>query len=211
MIITCKECNSSFNVGDSLIKETGSKVRCSKCESIFVAYPHSPEEDPLLDSNEQLLGSDESSELDDLDSSLDSFFSEDESFETAIPQKDADDELGFGLGLDPQIDGKEDPPEPAPETEEPELALGDFEDKLDMEPVLGIEDTLEETVGELGLDLDLDDDAGLDTAEESMIGDELPDLEELSALDDEPLAVDDTDAALEELNLDLAAEENQHR
>jgi hypothetical protein len=174
-----------------------------------VAYPHSPEDDPLLDSNEQLLGSDESSELDDLDSSLDSFFSEDESFETAIPQKDADDELGFGLGLDPQIDGKEDPPEPAPETEEPELALGDFEDKLDMEPVLGIEDTLEETVGELGLDLDLDDDAGLDTAEESMIGDELPDLEELSALDDEPLAVDDTDAALEELNLDLAAEEKQ--
>jgi len=209
MIITCKECNSSFNVSDGLIKVTGSKVRCSKCESIFVAYPHPPEDDLLLDSNEQLLGSDGNSELDDLDSSLDSFFSENESFETAIPQKDADDELGFGLGLDPQIDGKEDPPDPVLETEEPELALGDFEDKLDMDPVLGIEDTVEETVDELGPDLDLDNDADLNTAEESMIDDELPDLEELSALDDEPLAVGDTDAALEELNLDLAAEEKQ--
>ena len=45
MIITCKECNSSFNVDDGLIKETGSKVRCSKCETIFLAYPHAPEDD----------------------------------------------------------------------------------------------------------------------------------------------------------------------
>ena len=74
MIITCKECNSSFNVDDSLIKETGSKVRCSKCEHVFVTYPYSPEDDLLLDSDEQLLGSDGSSELDDLDSTLDGFF-----------------------------------------------------------------------------------------------------------------------------------------
>ena len=212
MIITCKECNSSFNVDDGLIKETGSKVRCSKCENIFVAYPHSPEDDLLLGSDEQLLGSDGSSELDDLDSSLDDFFSEDESFETAALQKDADDELGLGLGLDPQIDEKEDTPAPALETEESELALGDFEDKLDMEPGPGIEDKPEDTVGELGLDLDLDDGAGPDTAEESMIGDELPDLEgleELSALADEPLAVDDTDAALGDHDLGLEAEEKQ--
>lgn len=209
MIITCKECNSSFNVDDSLIKETGSKVRCSKCENIFVAYPQSPEDDLLLDSDEQLLGSDGSSELDDLDSSLDNFFSEDESFETATLQKDADDELGLGLGLDPQIDGKEDTPAPALETEESELALGDFEDKLDMKPGPGIEDTPEDTVGELDLDLDFDDGAGPDTAEESKTGDELPDIEELSTLDDEPLAVDDTDAVLEDLDLDLEAEEKQ--
>jgi pilus assembly protein FimV len=212
MIITCKECNSSFNVDDGLIKETGSKVRCSKCENIFVAYPHSPEDDLLLGSDEQLLGSDGSSELDDLDSSLDDFFSEDESFETAALQKDADDELGLGLGLDPQIDEKEDTPAPALETEESELALGDFEDKLDMEPGPGIEDKLEDTVSELGLDLDLGDGAGPDTAEESMIGDELPDLEgleELSALADDPLALDDTDAALGDHDLGLEAEEKQ--
>jgi predicted Zn finger-like uncharacterized protein len=212
MIITCKECNSSFKVDDGLIKETGSKVRCSKCENIFVAYPHSPEDDLLLGSDEQLLGSDGSSELDDLDSSLDDFFSEDESFETAALQKDADDELGLGLGLDPQIDEKEDTPAPALETEESELALGDFEDKLDMEPGPGIEGKPEDTVGELGLNLDLDDGAGPDTAEESMIGDELPDLEgleELSALADDPLALDDTDAALGDHDLGLEAEEKQ--
>ncbi len=118
MIITCKECNSSFNVDDSLIKETGSKVRCSKCENIFVAYPHAPEDDLLLNSDEQLLDSDGSSELDDFDSSLDDFFSENESFETTALQKDADDELGLGLGLDPQIDEKEGTPAPALETRE---------------------------------------------------------------------------------------------
>src|SRR5210317_663576 len=106
MIITCKECNSSFNVDDGLITETGSKVRCSKCENIFVAYPHVPEDDLLLGSDEQLLGLDGSSELDELDSPLDDLFGEDESFETATPQKDADDELGLGLGLDPQFDEK---------------------------------------------------------------------------------------------------------
>ena len=155
MIITCKECNSSFNVDDSLIKETGSKVRCSKCETIFLAYPRSPENELLLDSDEQLLDTDGSSELDDLESSLDGFFSEDESLETAALQKDADDELGLGLGLD------------------------------------------------------LDDGAGPDAAETSMIGDELPDLEELSALEDEPVAADDTEALLEDLDLDLESEEKQ--
>ena len=179
MIITCKECNSSFNVDDSLITETGSKVRCSKCENIFVAYPNAPEDDLLLGSDEQLLGSDGSSELDDLDSSLDDLFSEDESLETATTPKDADDELGLGLGLDPLSDGEADTPGSTLETEASELALGDFEDKLDMEPGPEIEDRLEDIVGELDLDLDLEDGAVPDTADESMIGDELPDLEEI--------------------------------
>ena len=209
MIITCKECNSSFNVDDGLIKETGSKVRCSKCETIFLAYPHAPEDDLLLDSDEQLPDTDGSSELDDLESSLDGFFSEDESLETAAPQKDADDELGFGLGLDPQFGENEDSPASAFETEEPELALSDFEDKLDMKPGPATEDMPEDNVGELDLDLDLDDSAVPVAAEASMIGDELPDLEELSALDDQPVSADDTDALHEDLDLDLEAEENQ--
>jgi len=212
MIITCKECNSSFNVDDGLIKETGSKVRCSKCENLFVAYPHSPEDDLLLDHDEQLLDSDGGSELDDLDSSLDGFFNEDESFETAATQNDADDELGLGLGLDPQFDGEEDTPAPAPETGESKLALSDFEENLDMEPGPRAEDTLENAISDLELDLDLDDGAGSDIAEESMIGDELPDLEDLgdlSAFDDKPLAVDDTDAALDDPDLDLEDEEKQ--
>ncbi len=39
MIITCNECSTSFNLDDSLVKENGSKVRCSVCKHIFTAYP----------------------------------------------------------------------------------------------------------------------------------------------------------------------------
>jgi predicted Zn finger-like uncharacterized protein len=39
MIITCKECSTSFNLDEFLISADGSKVRCSKCKFIFKAYP----------------------------------------------------------------------------------------------------------------------------------------------------------------------------
>jgi len=43
MIITCDACGTSFKVKSSLIKETGSTVRCSKCQYLFIAYPPSAE------------------------------------------------------------------------------------------------------------------------------------------------------------------------
>ena len=39
MIIPCKSCNSAFQLDSSLVKPTGSKVRCSKCGNIFKVYP----------------------------------------------------------------------------------------------------------------------------------------------------------------------------
>ena len=59
MIITCEECNSSFSVNDSLIKDTGSKVRCSKCDSVFVAFPISTEDELSLDFEGEMLGKDD--------------------------------------------------------------------------------------------------------------------------------------------------------
>jgi predicted Zn finger-like uncharacterized protein len=209
MIITCKECNSSFKVDDSLIKETGSKVKCSKCENIFTAYPHSPEDDLFLDTDEPLLGSDGSSELNDLDSSLDDLFKDDESLETTTPQEDADDVLGFGLGLDPEFDEKEDPPALSSETEESELALGDSDDKLDLDPGAEMDNLLENTDDELDLGIELDADTDPDPVASSMIGDELPDLEDLSALDSEPSTEDDADTILEDLDFDLEAGDKQ--
>jgi predicted Zn finger-like uncharacterized protein len=209
MIITCKECKSSFKVDDSLIKETGSKVKCSKCENIFTAYPHSPEDDLFSDTDEQLLGSDGSSELNDLDSSLDDLFNDDESLETTTPQEDADDVLGFGLGLDPEFDEKEGPPEPASENEESELALGDFDDQMDLDPGTETENLLENTDDELDLGLELDADANPEPTTSSLIDDELPDLEDLSALGSEPLTEDDTDAILKDIELDLEAGNKQ--
>jgi predicted Zn finger-like uncharacterized protein len=43
MIINCDACGTSFKVKSSLIKETGSTVRCSKCQYLFIAYPPSAE------------------------------------------------------------------------------------------------------------------------------------------------------------------------
>ena len=39
MIITCKECNTNFNLDESLLDEDGSKVKCSICKDIFSVYP----------------------------------------------------------------------------------------------------------------------------------------------------------------------------
>ena len=38
MIVTCEDCGASFNFNESLIKPTGSKVRCSKCKSMFYCF-----------------------------------------------------------------------------------------------------------------------------------------------------------------------------
>ncbi|MDX9787222.1 MAG: DUF3426 domain-containing protein [Desulfobacterales bacterium] len=39
MIVSCQNCNARFNLEDGLVKESGSKVRCSKCKHIFLVYP----------------------------------------------------------------------------------------------------------------------------------------------------------------------------
>ena len=39
MIIQCENCRTEFNLDESLIKESGSKVRCSVCKEMFMAYP----------------------------------------------------------------------------------------------------------------------------------------------------------------------------
>ena len=119
MIITCDECNSSFSVNDSLIKDTGSKVRCSKCDSVFVAFPPSTEdiegletaeEELALDSEDQLPGEDEDFGLDDLDSDLGDFLDDDEEdeklalssdiAESELDLNDFADSLGETSGLE---------------------------------------------------------------------------------------------------------------
>ena len=39
MIITCGKCNTSYELDESLVKETGTQVRCANCQSVFTAYP----------------------------------------------------------------------------------------------------------------------------------------------------------------------------
>jgi len=150
MIISCDECNSSFSVNDSLIKDKGSKVRCSKCDSVFIAYPQSTEdieEELTLESDDQMLGEEELG-LDDLDSDFSDFL----------------------------------------EDEEDELSLNDYNNTSDAETASKPDGVLEETEGELELDLDFDQ------------GDDLPDL---SDLDDAELTMDAAESELEDLNFEL--------
>ena len=39
MILTCQKCSTSFNLDETLLKATGSKVRCSLCQNIWVTFP----------------------------------------------------------------------------------------------------------------------------------------------------------------------------
>ncbi len=170
MIISCNECDSTFSVDDSLIKDTGSKVRCSKCNSVFLAYPQS-------------LETDEGEEL-----SL-------EGLDTSLADLEEDDGPLDSEGL----------------LDELELDLEDFNSEPGEDDELESEGPTDDTDGELELDLDLndDDDADLDMLAEADAGDELPDLsdfEDLAGLDDDSLAMDDTDEELEDLNLELENE-----
>ncbi|MFC1533900.1 DUF3426 domain-containing protein [Thermodesulfobacteriota bacterium] len=52
MIVKCEECQSKFNLDVSLLKQGGSKVRCSECKNIFTAF--SPEQEPTAEPSADL-------------------------------------------------------------------------------------------------------------------------------------------------------------
>ena len=47
MIIECERCHTKFNLDENLLKETGSKVRCSICKHVFTAFP--PKAEPEIE------------------------------------------------------------------------------------------------------------------------------------------------------------------
>ncbi len=181
MIVTCNNCESSFKIDDSLIKDAGSKVRCSKCSSVFVVYPETPASETADETEdfalemEEGLGADldfdekdddlamaESSddELPDLEDMLDLDEGEPEEEEMA---EAASDELELDLDLD--LDADED----AIAAEKPDLE----EEEVDLDTEL--ESFAQEAESELkqvemadsdlaDLDMDLDD---LDKVEET--------------------------------------------
>lgn len=91
MIITCKKCSTSFNLDDSLVKDTGSKVRCSVCKDIFTAFPQgmAPVED--LSVEPEPIPQEETGEAPAFDEGLDDDFSLEEAGD------DTDDELDFNI------------------------------------------------------------------------------------------------------------------
>jgi predicted Zn finger-like uncharacterized protein len=114
MIITCNECDTRFNIDESLLKQTGSKVRCSKCKKVFLAYPSSLSEEPDKSSEvetelEAVITDEEiesgiqykaEEELEGIELATDEAFEEN----TKVEEKPEETGLELELDLEPEID-----------------------------------------------------------------------------------------------------------
>jgi len=215
MIITCKECKTKFNLDDSIVKETGTKVRCSVCKDVFTAYP-SPEVEQLR--REEMLAEAEQALAGDAEDLIEGFgeeageFTDGKAFDSKESGVSAEsDELDDisrmfhmtgDLGDDPEeLDPDSNLETSAPEfkkgTEE-ELDLSDLEDDLDLDSEAKPEGS---SAGDPDLDLDFDLKEGLEGED---------DLEEKLDLSDEDGLELETETepeekkdAAEELDLDL--------
>ncbi|QTA79337.1 Protein kinase, Zinc finger domain-containing and double cache domain-containing [Desulfonema limicola] len=56
MIAKCEKCQTAFNIEDNLIKEIGTKFRCSSCKHVFTVYPPAqPEPLPVQEQEDVVL------------------------------------------------------------------------------------------------------------------------------------------------------------
>ncbi len=193
MIVTCNECESSFNVDDSLIKADGSKVRCSKCSSVFVVYP---------DISDDEIGEDADDFSPEMDEDLGADLDSDEEIDDLAIEDSADDELPE---LDDMMDFEEDESaiEEVAEEASGELEL-DFD--LDEDEDEGAAET--ETLDEEELDLDLEEESVAEADETELgqveaVDSDLADIE--MDLDDSDQA-EEADMVAEESDLDLNLE-----
>jgi predicted Zn finger-like uncharacterized protein len=128
MIITCEACGTSFKLKTSLVKETGSTVRCSKCQRVFIAYPTSTGRekssafklDESLESKiDDMLGEESDDGFDDIESEI--------SLDTAeISMTASDDKLPGGTFEDEFSDF-----ESEMSTETAEVSMATSEDLFD--------------------------------------------------------------------------------
>ena len=213
MIISCNECDSSFSVDDSLIKDTGSKVRCSKCNSVFVAFPQPPETDEgenlslegldtsLADLEEDDGSFESEGLLDELELDLDDFdetLGEDAGLKSEGLTNDTDGELELNLDLDDDDDSDLDMSDEVDSGDElPDL--GDFEDLAGLDDDSLTMDDMDEELEDLNLELENETDAGAETdeADLELEGDEELDLTnlDLEVEDDEEAEVEVEGAA----------------
>jgi len=193
MIISCKKCGINFNLDEKLLQPTGSKVRCSKCNNIFTAYPplvekheeaaevstpaaepsqYKPEEDttdPQGFKNEEVSESHKTEELKQ-DLPVEETVFEDEIGDLDIELEDKSEE-DFEIDIDGMLDMEEEeivgetPPDNEFEDIDLELDLDEDIEKLP-------EPELEEKSGGLNLELDIDEDDSADTLKEEDLDDQ---------------------------------------
>jgi predicted Zn finger-like uncharacterized protein len=196
MIVMCEGCETSFQVEDRLIKPTGSKVRCSKCRHIFIAYSPAavaaPEE-PLILSDELPPGpaAGGKAELEDIGSQIDALFTDDLALGSSA-SADQEPEL---LDMDDLL-VEESPPADAltAETSEDDLKLDldldlNFDEDAAASPSAG--PPPEGPSGEAsGIDANLNMESALEAVPEDTLAslDELGiNLDSLGQMDEEPI------------------------
>ena len=156
MIITCKACNASFNLNESLLKPEGSKVRCSKCKEVFIAYPPAPTKEAEKPTEiisdlelKQVTEDTETGQLDDSGSGeldlpdLEKLFAEEEIPEKEGADGEAIEDFELDLDLTPE-------PDKAPEDVDEEAKFGE-PDEVEFDLDMGAEPAdfalLDETSG----------------------------------------------------------------
>jgi len=214
MIITCQECSSSFNLDENLLKPTGSKVRCSKCHQVFVAYPHTPPEKPetppeILPDIDDIPATKDVPGPDELDlSDMDALFDEekDSEIEDITDEEFEDLDLDLDLELEPDADTPIQETSPGVGVDEPdEFDLSDMEKFFDEEKIPEDEDMPHEDFEDLDLDLELE----TDISTEDMAAEEKPDEFDLSEVDKffaEEKALETKDLGDPDLDLELDLE-----
>jgi predicted Zn finger-like uncharacterized protein len=225
MIITCKKCSASFNLDENLLKPTGSKVRCSKCNEVFVAYPpkisektKAPvekasdiEDQPdvkALDTEKKEAAGPDDFDFSDMEELLD----EEKAAEGEAATDKAAEDLELDFDLDMSLDAetiKEDLEAGIEQEEADELDLSDLENLLDAEESAQESDT-DDTFEDLELDAVSESDFSAKMPPKSGELEELDeldlsDLEEILDLE-EPAAENDSVPEDIELELDMEAE-----
>jgi predicted Zn finger-like uncharacterized protein len=204
MIITCKACNTSFNLDDKMLKPTGSKVRCSVCASVFTVFPDQASSSESKDDREEskaalttAMGIPEDTDddtVDEIDEAVSKALDEDledlnldagetggDNEATMIANLDDDDDLELDLSSEPTED------DDLSATVVADLDDDDFDLSFDEKP-----DSDETLIVDLeGDDLDLDIPAETSDDDDSVTM-VITDLDE-----DESIDLDDDDLSLE--------------
>ncbi len=55
MIVTCQKCSSRFTLDETILKQEGSKVQCSKCKHTFTVFPPSAKPSAEKDETDEFL------------------------------------------------------------------------------------------------------------------------------------------------------------
>jgi len=207
MIITCENCETSFNLNEKLLKPKGSKVRCSRCKHVFTAYPPVlPELDPSFVETVAPEETEEKVQEVDVSESDSTFEASEENVpeetEDDLPAEDAGDVTqGIEESVAEEVFGDE---AVSDVTDEMDASLDDLDMEFDIDTV-SEEDTLED----LDLDLDLDEASEEATPSEEDTATENIDLSDIDlSMDTESgsEAQDDEEELDLELDLDMDSE-----